>query len=115
MIMSGVRDGTLLSLSDETGDGVWEKGEWIIRIGRKQDNDISLIDDDFSSGHHARLHKIGGDWWLEDTGSTNGTFVEVGIEEVKLAKDSRVALERGQLFRVGKTWLRIQPPEDAGS
>ncbi|HUF38589.1 MAG TPA: FHA domain-containing protein [Anaerolineales bacterium] len=43
-------------------------------LGAEQDNDI-VLEDSFVSGHHARLRWDGAEWWLEDLGSQNGTFV----------------------------------------
>jgi pSer/pThr/pTyr-binding forkhead associated (FHA) protein len=43
-------------------------------IGRKADNRL-VIEDSAVSGHHARLVKIQSVFFLEDLGSTNGTFV----------------------------------------
>jgi pSer/pThr/pTyr-binding forkhead associated (FHA) protein len=43
-------------------------------IGRKADNDL-VIDNSAVSGRHARLIKVHGVYFLEDVGSTNGTFV----------------------------------------
>jgi len=33
------------------------------------------IDDDFISGHHARFQTVRGLWYLEDLGSSNGTWL----------------------------------------
>ncbi|MGC5049311.1 FHA domain-containing protein FhaB/FipA [Micrococcus porci] len=44
-------------------------------IGRAQDADLVLVDD-YASGRHARLFPQGTRWFLEDLGSTNGTFVD---------------------------------------
>jgi pSer/pThr/pTyr-binding forkhead associated (FHA) protein len=45
-------------------------------------------------------------FWLEDEGSRNGTFVEKDKEPVR----SRVNLRPGSLFRIGRTWLRLDVP-----
>ena len=34
------------------------------------------INDDFSSGHHARFQAVRGLWYVEDLGSTNGTYLQ---------------------------------------
>jgi pSer/pThr/pTyr-binding forkhead associated (FHA) protein len=50
-------------------------------LGRAADNTIQ-IDESTVSAHHARLSFQGGQWWLEDLGSKNGTGVnELDLEE----------------------------------
>ena len=34
-----------------------------------------VIDDDFTSGHHARFQTVRGLWYVQDLGSTNGTML----------------------------------------
>lgn len=46
----------------------------IIRIGKADDNDF-IVSDDHVSRYHARLIKSNEGWMIEDTHSTNGTFV----------------------------------------
>ena len=54
----------------------------IIKIGKAKDNDF-IANDPHVSRHHARLRREdGGNLLLEDTGSTNGTFVN-GAQIVK--------------------------------
>ena len=54
----------------------------IIKIGKAKDNDF-IANDSHVSRHHARLiREDGGNLLLEDTGSTNGTFVN-GAQIVK--------------------------------
>jgi pSer/pThr/pTyr-binding forkhead associated (FHA) protein len=45
-----------------------------VTIGRANTSSIVLADD-YVSSNHARLVPRGEDWLVEDTGSTNGTFV----------------------------------------
>ncbi|MCF6260215.1 MAG: FHA domain-containing protein [Gammaproteobacteria bacterium] len=45
-----------------------------LTIGRNQDNDLS-IDDPAVSGHHAQIVTVFDSSYIEDLGSTNGTFV----------------------------------------
>ena len=45
-----------------------------ILVGRSAQCDILLLDEALSA-NHARLAYHHGQWWLEDTGSTNGTFL----------------------------------------
>jgi pSer/pThr/pTyr-binding forkhead associated (FHA) protein len=48
-----------------------------------------------------------GNWWLVDQNSRNGTFIEEGANEARVS--GAIPVTPGQLFRVGHTWLRIQP------
>lgn len=107
MVMSGVDDGLVLSYASGNGDGAGSGDEWVLTLGRRDDNDLCLRNDTFSSRYHAKLHLRGDNWWLEDCNSKNGTFVEEGDEDARVSG----MLELGplQLFRVGRTWLRIQP------
>lgn len=106
MIMSGVEDGLVMSYAVANGDGVFEDDEWIITLGRRDDNDLCLRNDTFSSRYHARLYLRGASWWLEDCNSKNGTFIEHDDDDTRVAE--MIELTPGQLFRVGRTWLRIQ-------
>ena len=63
-------------------------------IGRKMDNDV-VIDNLSVSGHHARVLEESGTYFIEDTGSTNGTF----LNDTKIAKQR---LQSGDQIRVGK-------------
>jgi pSer/pThr/pTyr-binding forkhead associated (FHA) protein len=69
-------------------------------IGRSSASDIVLKSDDYVSGQHARLTRHGGVLYVEDIGSTNGTYVN----------DSRAVgatlLKSGDKVRVGSTTFR---------
>lgn len=65
-----------------------------VTIGRKMDNDV-VIDNLAVSGHHSRVVEENGTYFIEDTGSTNGTFVN----EAKIQKQR---LQPGDQIRVGK-------------
>ncbi|MBC8100509.1 MAG: FHA domain-containing protein [Armatimonadetes bacterium] len=110
MVMSGSEDGTLLKYAASKGDGTLHEAHWTITIGRQEDSDIRLNGDTYISRDHARLHCISGQWWLEDCGSRNGTFI---TQPADFFRDTRVRsmlpLENGQLFRIGRTWLHLQP------
>ncbi len=67
-------------------------------IGRTSDNDI-YIDNLAVSGHHARILTILNDSFLEDLGSTNGTYVNG-----KLIK--KHPLVDGETISIGKHLLR---------
>ncbi|WP_449374751.1 FHA domain-containing protein FhaB/FipA [Arthrobacter psychrolactophilus] len=45
-----------------------------ILLGRAQDATL-VLEDDYASGRHARLFPQGTRWFVEDLGSTNGTFL----------------------------------------
>jgi adenylate cyclase len=105
MIMSGPDDGQKIYLSRQHGDGyVSADGNWSLVLGRREECDISIPFDTQVSRQHAALRMTpDGEWWLVDVGSLNGTFLE------KARIDKPTLIERGQLFRIGRTWLRIQP------
>jgi pSer/pThr/pTyr-binding forkhead associated (FHA) protein len=69
-------------------------------IGRKPHNDIQ-IDNLAVSGEHAVIVTILADSFLEDLGSTNGTFVnEKQVTDAQLKMDSRL--------RIGETTFRYE-------
>ena len=106
MFMSGVDDGRSLHFESET-DGQFVHDEWTIRMGRENDNDV-VLRDRFASRHHARLLWKQNSWWLEDQKSKNGTFVENDTDFFNYTRVQLLPMQEGQLFRVGRTWLRIE-------
>ena len=71
-----------------------------LAVGRKPDNDI-VIDNPAISGHHCRLSKQGGTWFVEDLDSTNGTFVnEKRIKKSGLKHNDIVGLAKHALVFV---------------
>lgn len=108
MIMSGVEDGTLLTFDRWQSDGVYAEERWSLSIGRKEENDLILRNDTYISRYHARLHLAEDQWWLEDRDSTNGTFLENPEDFFDdMPVKGYVKIRPGQLFRVGRTWMRI--------
>ncbi len=107
--MSGPQDGKSLEWDFPEGDG-----EMALTIGRRENCDISLDYDSQVSRLHARLLYMPQTqtFFLEDAGSRNGTFI--GGEKLT----GRIPLKPGTLFRIGRTWLRLDPlrgaPEDTG-
>ncbi|MCS4532319.1 FHA domain-containing protein [Corynebacterium sp. ES2730-CONJ] len=71
-----------------------------ITIGRSHDCGLNL-DDDFTSGHHARLFSRGNEWFIEDLDSRNGTFVQ----GARIDAPERVVA--GQDLKIGRTTLRL--------
>jgi len=98
-LMSGPQDGSVLTFETFLDSGQPTE----ITFGRREDCDVCLSYDSQVSREHAILSYDGERFWLEDTNSTNGTFV--GEEKIT----GRVELEPGQMFRIGRTWLRIEP------
>jgi hypothetical protein len=70
-------------------------------IGRGNDAAIRL-DDDYVSTRHARIASSGDQWFVEDLGSTNGTYV--GSGRISQA----TALQLGTQVRIGKTILELR-------
>jgi len=72
-----------------------------ITLGRSPGCAVSLEGDTFASSVHARVFRRDGETWLEDLGSTNGTFVNG--ERVA----TPVRLRRGDRLKVGHTLLEV--------
>jgi hypothetical protein len=72
-------------------------------IGRGATNDVPLREDEYSSTRHARLEPRRDGVWIEDIGSTNGTFVN----GIRLTRERR--LVPGDVVRIGETDLRFEP------
>jgi len=113
--MSGPHDGKTLSFEQpELGE------ERVLLIGRREGCDVHLNFDSQASRIHARLgcssipvtasesvdNPFMLAFWLEDGNSRNGTF----MEKDKLPIRGRVSVRPGTLFRVGRTWMRLDVP-----
>jgi hypothetical protein len=70
-------------------------------VGRAPECEL-LLDDTYVSQQHARIFGKNGSWYVEDLGSTNGTFVN----EQKLAAPAMV--QPGDRIRVGTTVLEMR-------
>ena len=70
-------------------------------IGRAPECELK-IDDTYASQQHARLFGKNGAWYVEDLGSTNGTFVN----DQKLAAPAMV--QPGDSIRIGTTVLELR-------
>ncbi|WP_305093240.1 FHA domain-containing protein [Prescottella sp. R16] len=77
-------------------------GSQPVLIGRADDSTLVLTDD-YASTRHARLSQRGTDWYVEDLGSTNGTY----LDRAKVTTAVRVPL--GTPVRVGKTVIELRP------
>ena len=72
------------------------------RLGRGGENAIRLDGDDFVSTRHALLEPRPDGLWVEDVGSTNGTFVNgARVTTARL-------LAPGDVVRIGQTDLRVE-------
>lgn len=117
--MSGPLDGKKLAF-DQPPIGE----ERIITIGRREGCDIHIPFDNQVSRLHAKLGCVSVPttstesvtspylltFWLEDGGSRNGTYVEKEDDPV----NGRVSLRPSSLFRIGRTWLRLDVPLSYG-
>ena len=72
-----------------------------VLVGRGADAAIRL-DDDYVSTRHARIGSSGGTFYVEDLGSTNGTYI--GSQRLTQA----TAIQLGTQVRVGKTTLELK-------
>ena len=77
----------------------------VTTLGRDVNNTI-VVEDEFVSASHAALTYRGRAWYLEDFGSTNGTFVN-GHPISGL-----VAIAFGDELQLGQVRLRVERPRE---
>ena len=77
-------------------------GNQPVLIGRADDSTLVLTDD-YASTRHARLSQHGSDWYVEDLGSTNGTY----LDRDRVTTAVRVPI--GTPVRIGKTVIELRP------
>src|ERR687894_1651249 len=80
----------------------FELGDGETSMGRSSGSTIVLRSDDYASGRHAQLTRHGGLLYVEDLGSTNGTFVN-GRKTV-----GATPLRNGDTVRIGSTVFRYE-------
>jgi hypothetical protein len=90
VVTAGPLTGTKITLSDQP-----------ILIGRADDSTLVLTDD-FASSRHARLTNRGGQWYVEDLGSTNGTY----LDQQRVQGPLQVGT--GQTLRIGQTAMELR-------
>ncbi|CAL8968422.1 FHA domain-containing protein FhaB [Cellulomonas sp. T2.31MG-18] len=90
VVTEGALRGTILPLGSSS-----------VLVGRSPSCTL-VLDDDYSSSRHARLFQQGDQWFVEDLGSTNGTFV--GERRV----ESPTPVPTGTPVRVGRSVLELQ-------
>ena len=71
---------------------------------------LLTISDRWMSGVHTKIERRGREWWIQDTGSKNGTFIDgKKITSTRLAADT--VIEVGRTFLLsGKTYRRFEIP-----
>jgi hypothetical protein len=72
-------------------------------LGRGSRNDVNLARDEYASTEHARVEPRRDGVWLEDVGSTNGTYLNGN----RLTRAKKLA--PGDIVRIGETELRYEP------
>ncbi|WP_407319949.1 FHA domain-containing protein [Isoptericola halotolerans] len=90
VVTAGPLSGTTLPLSTSS-----------ILIGRAPSCTL-VLDDDYSSSRHARIFPQGDQWYVEDLGSTNGTFI--GDQQVT----SPIHLAPGVGVQIGRSVVELQ-------
>jgi pSer/pThr/pTyr-binding forkhead associated (FHA) protein len=73
-----------------------------VTVGRGGQNDIALPEDDYVSARHVRFEPRQDGVWVQDLGSTNGTF----LNGARLEEPRR--LKPGDVVKVGETDLRYE-------
>jgi pSer/pThr/pTyr-binding forkhead associated (FHA) protein len=72
-----------------------------LTIGRSPGCGVAMPEDIYTSTLHARLFRQNGQLWVEDLGSTNGTYVN----SERIAK--AVRLGKGDMLQVGSTVFEV--------
>jgi hypothetical protein len=84
----------------DTKGKVYELGDELT-VGRAAGCQVALADDTFVSQLHARVFRKEGRYFVEDLGSTNGTFLN------RKQVSAPIALRRGDRLQVGKTVFEV--------
>jgi hypothetical protein len=80
----------------------WELDSSALTVGRSSHNDLQLERDEYASSAHARIEPRRDGVWVEDVGSTNGTY----LNGIRLTRAKR--LTPGDIVRIGETELRYE-------
>jgi predicted component of type VI protein secretion system len=75
-----------------------------VRAGRDESKCVVLLEDPSVSGVHASLKIEGGQFWVRDERSNNGTFVD----DHRLAPGSWTALRSGARLRFGPVNFNVR-------
>jgi len=72
-------------------------------VGRGPGSALRCDDDDFVSSRHALITPAAEGVWIEDLGSTNGTYVNgAAVTTARL-------LQAGDVIRIGETQFQVEP------
>jgi hypothetical protein len=91
---------------DEDAEGTLEVGttfplQPVTSLGRSAINTVT-IPDAYTSSEHALLLYRGGQWWLEDRGSRNGTAVNTVVI------NNPTVVSAGDVIGVGRVQLKLE-------
>lgn len=78
----------------------WEVGEELV-VGRSPECSVCL-DDEFASNLHAKIYRLQDRYYVEDLGSTNGTYVN------GRRINYPIELRGGDRIRVGRTLMEFR-------
>jgi pSer/pThr/pTyr-binding forkhead associated (FHA) protein len=73
-----------------------------LTVGRAAGCGVSLIDDTFVSQMHARVFRRDGHYYVEDLGSTNGTYLN------RKPVTAAAAMRKGDKLQIGKTTMEVR-------
>ncbi|MGL5858999.1 MAG: FHA domain-containing protein FhaB/FipA [Angustibacter sp.] len=90
LVTGGPLEGARVTLSQQS-----------VLIGRSPEATL-VLSDDYVSGRHARIYPEGDAWYVEDLGSTNGTYAG------KQRLTHPVKLKVGSTLRIGTTVLELR-------
>ena len=96
VVLEGPQQGTVIDLGGSP-----------VMMGRAEESTL-VLEDDYASGRHARLFPQGSRWFLEDLGSTNGSYVDG--QRIQ----GRAQLVDGSVITMGRTRLvfRLLVPKE---
>ncbi|GAA2009452.1 hypothetical protein J2S58_002159 [Nakamurella flavida] len=94
--------GTLVVTAGSLAGTRLKLGPGPILMGRAEDSTL-VLDDDYASTRHARILQQGQEYFLEDLGSTNGTY----LDRARITSPTPVAI--GVPIRIGRTVIELRP------
>jgi len=92
---------TVMASCDGLEEGVMLALQPFTTLGRSPANTI-VVPDTFASAEHALISWRGGQWWLEDLGSRNGTQ----INDVSVTAPT--ILSAGDVVSIGQVKLKVE-------